>query len=419
MALKPKNGNEICTDSTKSDIIFTDMAGAIEKGAEGMGFTIQDMMISSEGRYRMKYLAGKNGWSNSISWVHLVEDTTIIRHFWGKELAVTTGLGFPTKEALMELARHLVQRHAAGLIVNIGNYIEKLPDGLLAYCEENDLPLLTVPWEIHLSDMMKDFSIRIFVQGSTDEQVVNALIAAVEQPDNQEAYRKKLLPHFDVDGTFQVMVIASEGLDSMDTVDRRKLSYRLQVYLEQITHNGSFFYYNSFFVLVANAITPELFIGLGEGMLKRARKRMPDRLIYVGVGSQVMDIENLSVSYRRAEVAARMAMRTKTALLQFEGMGIYRLLYSCTDTALLAQMKQETLSVLEEHDRRHNSNYVETLQCYLEFNGSIQAMAQSMFTHRNTIIYRMNNIKKLLGTELATPAERLPYQIALYIRDML
>lgn len=318
----------------------------------------------------------------------------------------------------MELAEHLVQRHAAGLIVNIGNYIEELPEELLAYCEENDLPLLTVPWEIHLSDMMKDFSIRIFVQGSTDEQVVNALIAAVEQPDNQDGYRKKLLPHFDVDGTFQVMLIASEGLDSMDTVDRRKLSYRLQVYLEQITHNGSFFYYNSFFVLVVNAIKQELLIELGEGMLKRARKRMPDRPIYVGIGSCVVDIENLSVSYRRAEAAAQMAMRTKTALLQFERMGLYRLLYSCTDTALLAQMRQETLAVLEEHDRRHNSNYVETLRNYLEFDGSIQAMAQSMFTHRNTIIYRMNNIKKLLGTELATPAERLPYQIAFYIRGM-
>lgn len=383
-----------------------------------MGFTIQDMMIASEERYRMKYLAGKDGWSNSISWVHLVEDTTIIRHFWGKELAVTTGLGFPTQEAIMELVSHLVQRHAAGLIVNTGNYIEKLSDSLLAYCEENHLPLLTVPWEIHLSDMMKDFSIRIFVQESTDEEVVNALIAAVEQPDNQDAYRKKLLPHFDVDGTFQVMLIASEGLDSMDTVDRRRLSYRLQMYLEQITHNGSFFYYNSFFVLVVNAIRQELLIELGEGMLNRAHKRMPDRPFYVGIGSLVTDIENLAVSYRRAEAAARMAMRTKTTLLQFDGMGMYRLLYSCTDTGLLAQIQRDTLSVLEEHDRRHNSNYVETLQSYLEFDGSIQAMAQSMFTHRNTIIYRMNNIKKLLGTELATPAERLPYQIAFYIRNM-
>ena len=383
-----------------------------------MGFTIQDMMIASEERYRMKYLAGKDGWSNSISWVHLVEDTTIIRHFWGKELAVTTGLGFPTQEAIMELASHLVQRHAAGLIVNTGNYIEELPDSLLAYCEENHLPLLTVPWEIHLSDMMKDFSIRIFVQESTDEEVVNALIAAVEQPDNQDAYRKKLLPHFDVDGTFQVMLIASEGLDSMDTVDRRRLSYRLQMYLEQITHNVSFFYYNSFFVLVVNAIRQELLIELGEGMLNRAHKRMPDRPFYVGIGSLVTDIENLAVSYRRAEAAARMAMRTKTTLLQFDGMGMYRLLYSCTDTGLLAQIQRDTLSVLEEHDRRHNSNYVETLQSYLEFDGSIQAMAQSMFTHRNTIIYRMNNIRKLLGTELATPAERLPYQIAFYIRNM-
>lgn len=383
-----------------------------------MGFTIQDMMIISEERYRMKYLAGKNGWSNSISWVHLIEDTTIIRNFWGKELAVTTGLGFSTKEALMELAGHLVQHHAAGLIINIGNYIEELPDSLLTYCEENDLPLLTVPWEIHLSDMMKDFSFHIFVQGSTDEEVANALIAAVEKPDNQEAYRKKLLPHFDVDGTFQVMLIASEGLDSMDTVDRRRLSYRLQLYLEQITHNGSFFYYNSFFVLVINALKPELLTELGEGMLKRARKRMPERTFYLGVGSQVTDIENLSVSYRRAEAAAQMAMRTETALLQFEEMGLYRLLYSCADAGLLAQMREETLAVLEEYDRQHHSNYVETLRCYLEFDGSIQAMAQSMFTHRNTVIYRMNNIKKLLGTELATPAQRLPYQIAFYICDM-
>lgn len=383
-----------------------------------MGFTIQDMMIASEERYRMKYLAGKDGWSNSISWVHLIEDTKIIQNFWGKELAVTTGLGFPTEEAIMDLASHLVQHHAAGLIVNVGHYIEELPDSLLVYCDDNHLPLLTVPWEIHLSDMMKDFSIRIFVQGSTDEEVVGALIAAVEQPDNQDAYRKKLLPHFDVDGTFQVMLIASEGLDSMDTVDRRKLSYRLQMYLEQITHNGSFFYYNSFFVLVVNAIEPELLIELGEGMLKRARRRMPDRTVYVGIGSQVMDIGNLSVSYRRAEAAAKMAMRTKAALLQFDEMGIYRLLYSCTDVGLLRQMEQEALSVLEKHDRQHNSNYVETLRCYLECNGSIQAMAQNMFTHRNTIIYRMNNIKNLLGTELATPSERLPYQIAMYIRGM-
>lgn len=98
----------------------------------------------------------------------------------------------------------------------------EIPDELKQYCDENDLPLLTVPWEVHLSDMIKDFSIRVFLQDSADEQIVSALISAIEAPDNQDAYRKELLPYFDVDGSFQVMLFTCEGLDAMDTVERKK-----------------------------------------------------------------------------------------------------------------------------------------------------------------------------------------------------
>ncbi|MFR3321546.1 MAG: PucR family transcriptional regulator ligand-binding domain-containing protein [Lachnospiraceae bacterium] len=157
-----------------------------------MSFTIEDMMLTSEKRYEMKFLAGKNGWANSISWVHLLEDTTIIQNFWGKEVAVTTGLGFPEKEDWMRLARKLNRYHASGLIINVGQYIREIPEELIAYCDENDLPLLTVPWEVRLSDMIKDFSIRVFVQDNTDEQIATALIATIETPDNQTAYRREL-----------------------------------------------------------------------------------------------------------------------------------------------------------------------------------------------------------------------------------
>lgn len=105
-----------------------------------MSFTIEDMMLTSEKRYEMKFLAGKNGWANSISWVHLLEDTTIIQNFWGKEVAVTTGLGFPEKEDWMRLARKLNRYHASGLIINVGQYIREIPEELMAYCDENDLP---------------------------------------------------------------------------------------------------------------------------------------------------------------------------------------------------------------------------------------------------------------------------------------
>ena len=53
-----------------------------------MGFTIEDMNLMAKDRYHMEFIAGKRGWSNSISWVLMMEDTAIIRNFAGKELAV-------------------------------------------------------------------------------------------------------------------------------------------------------------------------------------------------------------------------------------------------------------------------------------------------------------------------------------------
>ena len=383
-----------------------------------MSFTIEDMMLTSEKRYEMKFLAGKNGWANSISWVLLLEDTTIIQNFWGKEVAVTTGLGFPEKEDWMRLARKLNRYHASGLIINVGQYIREIPEELMAYCDENDLPLLTVPWEVRLSDMIKDFSIRVFVQDNTDEQIAAALIAAIETPDNQTAYRRELWQYFDVDGSFQVLLLTCEGLDAMDMVERRKLSYRIQVYLEDITHNASFFYYNSDFVLVANAVPEETLYQLIEGAIKRGEKRMPERKLRVGIGSKCMDISRLSVSYRRAKAAVQMAMTQKRQVVKFDDCGLYRLLYMVEDTGVLQEIETECLAALEEYDRKYNAGYVETLQSYLKHNGSIQAVAEELYTHRNTVLYRLGNIRKVLGNELKTPEERLPYQMAFYIRSM-
>ena len=384
-----------------------------------MSFTIEDMVLIAEKRYEMQFLAGRKGWSNSISWVHLLEDTTIIQNFWGKELAVTTGLGFPEKEDWMHLAQQLNRHHASGLIINVGQYIFEVPEELKAYCDENDLPLLTVPWEVHLSDMIKDFSIRVFLQDNADEQIMSALISAIETPDNQEAYRKELLQYFDVDGSFQVLLLTCEGLDAMDTVERKKLSYRIQVYLEEITHNASFFYYNSDFVLVANAVPEEFLYQLAEGTIRRANRRMPGLKLYVGIGSRRMDVVHLSVSYQRAKAAVHMAMTRKQPVVKFDECGLYRLLYMVGDTEILQEMRTERLAALEEYDRKHHAGYVETLQSYLKHNGSIQAVAGELYTHRNTVLYRIGNIKKIIGSNLETPEERLPYQIAFYIRNML
>ena len=113
-----------------------------------------------------------------------------------------------------------------------------------------------------------------------------------------------------------------------------------------------------------------------------------------------------------------MAKKRKQDLFYFDRMGLYRLLYMVDDSRLLKEMAEEPLKPLLEYDRKHNANYVDTLELYLKHNGSIHAVSEEMFTHRNTVIYRMNKIKELLGTTLEKTEERIPYQIAYYIRAM-
>ncbi len=383
-----------------------------------MGFTIEDMLVVSKDRYKMKLIAGEGGWSNSISWLLMLEDLTIIQNFTGKELAVTTGLGFQEPEEMLRLVEALATHSASGLIINTGYYILDIPQAVREYCDANDFPLLTVPWEVFLADLIKDLTIRIFVQSSTDEQISEALIHAIEKPEAKDLYTRDLLPHFDLDGTFQVALVSTGDLDSMDTVERKRIAYRMQLYVTNLTHNGHFFYYASYFVIIMNALPQQECGEIMESFAERVRSRMPDRRVFIGLSDQVRDIENLHIAYKRARAAVEMAQKRDQALQYFDQMGMYRLLYLVEDRTLLEDLSEKPLAPLLEYDREHNGEYLETLESFLRNGGSIKAVSEELFTHRNTVLYRMANIKKLLGCDLETAQERLAYMVACMIRKM-
>ena len=370
------------------------------------------MLTVSGSRYKIKLEAGRNGWANSISWILMIEDMTILQNFAGKDLAVTTGLGFRQPRQQLELVKELSHLGASGLIINTGMYIMEIPQKVRTFCDDNDFPLMTVPWDIPLFDMIKDLNMRILLQGITDDEISDALIQAIKAPGDTESSRKRLLPHFDVDGTFQVVLIEPGNLDTMDTVERRRISFQLQIYLESISHNASFFYYDAAFALVVNDVPEDHLRDLLDRFVKRLEVRMPDRRIWVGIGSPMKDLRNLHLAYRRAQAAVRMAAKQDKNMVWFDEMGIYKMLSLIPDPLLRKEMGEDLLMPLLAHDKAHGTDYVEMLEIYLETGGSIKAVAEQTFTHRNTAIYRLGNIRKLLGNDLESPEDRLRYQIA-------
>ena len=97
-----------------------------------------------------------------------------------------------------------------------------------------------------------------------------------------------------------------------------------------------------------------------------------------------------------------MAYQTDKKIINFQQMGFFKILFAADDTTILKSYEQQLLGPLEEHDRHHHSQYMETLRSYIENDRSLMGVAESTFTHRNTVNYRIQNIKKILNNPLKT-----------------
>lgn len=383
-----------------------------------MSISIRDVLSEDSARYRIKLLAGARGDQRSISWVHVIEDSTIIQNFWGNELAVTLGIGFPTAEALIHMIELLMKKRCSGLIINIGKYIQEVPKVVLDYCDDHDFPLITVPWEVYVSEMVKDFCMRIFEEEQNEKRYARAFLQAIRTPENLETPRRILKGAYRLEGEFKVVIMYINESMHDDLMMLRKMESRVRTMLERHGYSYCLFDEEGYYILILNDANKTQAQQIVE-FITSQNKGVEDMNVHIGEGTTVVGLEDIHKSFMRARAAARMAIIHKKRSVSYQNMGVNSIFYNVEDEGILQEYYDNLLEPLLTYDKKHHADYMETLRLYLEFNGSLQAVAQEMFTHKNTVNYRMHKIYELLGTELATASERFPYEMAFYIKDAL
>lgn len=383
-----------------------------------MAFTIQEAILETGDEYQLRLLAGKKGNNRNVSWVHVIEDVTIIRNFWGNELAVTLGINIHSEQDLLKIIDQLIEHRACGLIINIGDYIRNVSDRIIDYCDKHDFPLLTVPWEIYVADMVKDYCMRILLSEQDEIQYAKAFQNAIKAPLNVDDYKKTLQAAFDVDEPFQVAVLFLEASERRDLFYMKKAEARLKVILEKIPYPYSFFQNDVHFVLIINHIPDDELEAVMRTLENDYKMQTEDDSMVVGIGEKASDVTKISEAYLRARAAMRMAYHCNDKkIVRFQDMGVKQILFTTENEEILFGYYRDTLRIVRDYDKKHHSNYEETLEQYIKCNGSIIQVAENLFTHRNTINYRINKIKELIQNQLETSEERFPYEMAFFIKD--
>jgi len=143
--------------------------------------------------------------------------------------------------------------------------------------------------------------------------------------------------------------------------------------------------------------------------------------VTIGIGSYQDRPSELWRSYEDARRAIDLGRRVFGAghILPIDDLRAFELLETLAGTPRAADLIKSTLGPLQEHDRRHGTQLLQTLDAYYESRESARLTAERLFIHRNTLAYRLAKISEVLGSDPASQPHRFLLMLALALRRFM
>lgn len=138
----------------------------------------------------------------------------------------------------------------------------------------------------------------------------------------------------------------------------------------------------------------------------------------VGVGTIVNHVRDLARAYKEAQVAIDVGkvFDTERSIINYENLGIGRLIYQLPTTLcemfLQEVFKKSPIDALDQET-------LFTINKFFENNLNVSETARKLFVHRNTLVYRLEKIKKLTGLDLREFDDAITFKVALMVKKYL
>ena len=162
-----------------------------------------------------------------------------------------------------------------------------------------------------------------------------------------------------------------------------------------------------------------------EEDLERMAKKIEDTLrnelfvrTVIGIGTISEHLRSLADSYKEAQTAIEVGkvFDTEKSIINYENLGIGRLIYQLPTTLceifLSEVFKKNTIESLDQET-------LFTINKFFENNLNVSETSRKLFVHRNTLVYRLEKIKKLTGLDLRLFDHAIVFKVALMVRKYL
>ena len=138
----------------------------------------------------------------------------------------------------------------------------------------------------------------------------------------------------------------------------------------------------------------------------------------VGIGTCVTGIKDLAKSFKEAQVALEVSkvFDNEKTIINYDNLGIARLIYQLPTTLcemfLKEVFKKGSIESLDQET-------LFTIQKFFDNNLNVSETSRKLFVHRNTLVYRLEKIKKLTGLDLREFDDAIVFKVALMVNKYL
>ena len=139
-----------------------------------------------------------------------------------------------------------------------------------------------------------------------------------------------------------------------------------------------------------------------QAIEEELRTSLPGFALIIGYSRHAAETAQLHRAGKEALMAANVAEAEGRSPLAFEETGSYRLLLPAMseDPAELERFFDETVAPLAAYDDQYETELVATVEAYLDNDGNVTPTADTLFTHRHTVRYRLERVRELCGHDL-------------------
>ncbi len=346
-----------------------------------------------------------------IEWTHIVENPEFVKLLHGNELIFNAGLQYTSEAWLLDFIGKLIEAGAGGLVLSLHDgktYSQKA----LEYCNQNQFPLFAAGWNTPYLDVMRLFASVLLKNEQRETNLNTALKNAIYYPDNEDAY----LPYFEYNGFYRNMgyMMAVLSCNAYQSEDGNKRFQEIERELRYSLERGIAVEENGRLLIMVAEQDKEYF--------KRVLQKIcsADPQVYVGIGTEVFQLRSLKESYEHAMTAYQL---TKTAIetniLLYEELGMYKILSDLRHPELGENFIEEVLGDLIHYDEENGTDYLDILTDFFKNDCSILHTAEAVYCHKNTLNYKMNKVKEILGYDIMKNENRVRIMVALYFMKMI